>query len=139
VEASQDIPRKLETYRQKAIQLIENADGLVRKGELEKAGEFYWGALTCYLNSLELLRTGKSHSKHGEMVREAKQIASNRSDPALFNALQSAEKLHANYYHSILSEDEFPDYYEKWKYAFQGFEKILKEELSRWFQPPPDG
>lgn len=130
---------KLRVYSEKAVQLVENAEALVKKDELEKAGEFYWGALACYLNSLELLYTGKAHSGHAEMVREAKSIASSRGDPDLVKAIGMAEKLHANYYHNILSPDEFPDYYERWKYAFQKFGEILKDELARRILPSSEG
>jgi hypothetical protein len=129
METSADALEKIEKYESRSAQLIENADQLVRKHELEKAGEFYWGAVGCYLNALQFLFTGKAHSGHGEMVLEAKRIATERGDEPLLEAVKAAEKLHANYYHSFISEDEFPEYYEKALFAVRAFKGILSEKL----------
>lgn len=130
MEASPDSIEKIRKYEDRATQLIANAEALVKKGELEKAGEFFWGAIACYINALELLYTGKAHARHSEMVIEAKTIASGRKDIRLLEAIREAEKLHANYYHSFITKDEFPVYYAAAKYAFIEFQKILEESLS---------
>lgn len=108
------------------------AEDLVKKKEFEKAGEFFWGAVACFINALEFLYTGKAHAKHGEMVEEAKKIAIGRENLRLLDAIGDAEKLHANYYHSFISKDEYPEYYEKARYALMEFEKILTEELAKF-------
>lgn len=139
MEINRDIIEKIGQYRLRAGQLVLNAEGLIRKGELEKAGEFLWGSIACYINCVELLHTGKAHSGHKEMVIEAKNIATVAQDTRLFEAIVGAEKLHANYYHSIIPEDEFPEYYDKAKYAFVTIQRILGDELASIVKISRDG
>ncbi|MCS4540696.1 MAG: hypothetical protein HYU03_08415 [Thaumarchaeota archaeon] len=63
--------RKIVGYQVRATELFKNGEELAMKGELEKAGEFFWGAISCYLNALEFLDKGKAHGGHGEMVKMA--------------------------------------------------------------------
>ncbi len=118
-------------YSARASQLFENGEGLAKKGELEKAGEFFWGAIACYINALRFMHTGKAHGGHKEMVLDAKKIAAQIGDTPLFEAIEGAEKFHANYYHSFIPKDEFPQYYKKAEYAFLAFHRLLEQEKTR--------
>jgi hypothetical protein len=115
-------------YQERASRLFENGTKLVRRGELEKAGEFFWGAIASYVNALRFIYQGKASSGHKEMVLAAKEMAMQANDSKLFQAIETSEKFHANYYHGFISKDEFSKYYEEAKYAFDSFHSILERE-----------
>jgi hypothetical protein len=122
---------KIQNYRARAAQFFNNGKLLLKKGELEKAGEMFWGAISCYINAIQLLHTGKAYGDHKQMVNDAKKIATNVGDKNLLDAIEQAEKFHANFYHGFIPKDEFPKYYEKAVYAFVTFDRILQQELAK--------
>ena len=56
------VTEKIKEYVDRAQVLKKNADEAISRGELDKASEFLWGIVSCYLNGLKLLRTGKPAS-----------------------------------------------------------------------------
>ena len=127
----EEVTKKVLGYQARAPVLLRNGMELVQKGEMEKGGEFIWGAVGAYLNALELLKTGKAKADHGQMVKNAEGVANSLGDKRLDEAIKSAEKLHANYYHSFLTKEEFLERAERARYAYERFGKILEDELSR--------
>jgi len=85
-----------------------------------------WGAFSCYVNAVGAL-FGKVTHKHIQLVRVAKQLALERKDPAMFEQITQAERLHANFYHNFMTEEDFAKHYS----VLLEFLKKLSEELNR--------
>ena len=81
--------------------------------ELSKAGEILWSIIMIMLTMVSLVLTGKPLARHSEAKRFVKKDLSSiyyslyGMDPARLVALfEAAERLHANFYHEFLDEEE---------------------------------
>ena len=50
-------------------------------------------------------------TNHKEIRRYVRELSESLKDPHLYNLYKKAEKLHANFYHNFLDEEEFCEYF----------------------------
>jgi len=53
--------------------------------------------VACYLNALNLVKTGRPARSHFEMVRIGLDLAKDLGDEKFYRAIRRAEKLHVNF------------------------------------------
>ena len=87
-----------------------NAEHAIEAGELRKASELLWGAVTQQLKALAATRDVKitSHRDFFEFLRE---FARDLQDEALYKDFVALNALHRNFYDETIPSDVFPDYY----------------------------
>ncbi|MGC8543797.1 MAG: PaREP1 family protein, partial [Vulcanisaeta sp.] len=71
-----------------------------------QAGEKLWGAVTALLNAIAEVR-GWEHYSHRDYAVIVERIADEVGDEELRVLFDSAEKLHANFYHDFLDKAGF--------------------------------
>ena len=101
-----------ELLRERYEQYVE----LKNRGALVKAGEVLWSAIMVLISMLSLLTRGSTVSHHKEAKLFVKKDLSELyhtiygDDPRhLVELFSYAEKLHANFYHEFLDEEELMD------------------------------
>jgi len=125
---------RVKEYVDRAQLLKLNVDESIGRGELDKAGEFLWGVVSCYLNALRLMLTGRVAADHKELMATAEQVAKNLNDERFIRAIREAERLHANFYHSFLDLQGFTQTYGEVMYALERLHGKLTE-VSLSLQP----
>ncbi len=91
-------------YLRRAEQYYQNFLASINRGEIEKASEMLWGALSCYANALSVLIRKKSLTTHSETVNFLKELAKETRDPQIIDAVGQAQQLHANFYHGFIED-----------------------------------
>jgi len=96
-----------------------------------KASEFLWGALNNLVYALGVVYGEKvsSHKKVKEFINNLSAICNKPELAKLF--AESAEVLHANFYHDFLDEDSFKVHEENMEKLLEMLSKILSEELEK--------
>lgn len=89
-----------------------NADHAIEAGELRKASELLWGAVTQQLKALAATRQVVITS-HRDFFDFLRQLASELKDESLYKDFVALNALHKNFYDETIPADVFPDYYEK--------------------------
>ncbi|MBI2127068.1 MAG: hypothetical protein HYU02_07140 [Thaumarchaeota archaeon] len=74
--------------------------------DFSKASEFLWGTINNLVYCLGLL-DGQKLSEHGKVVGYLKSLANVKQDPEMIDGIPAAESMHANFYHSFMTEDVF--------------------------------
>jgi len=82
------------------------AEELYAKGDLTQSGEKYWGALTSLLSAVGE-REGLPHYTHRDLREIAELLAERTGDPDYSRLFSSAEALHANFYHGLMTKLSF--------------------------------
>ncbi len=77
-----------------------------RKGELWKAGEYLWATFHALLLALARSLGEEVPARHGAVRRFVLRLADIRGDEGLVRAFKDGERLHANFYHPGLLDDE---------------------------------
>ncbi len=126
--------RKAGEYLRRADEMKANADRALAEGRLDKCGEMLWGVLACHLNALMLLRAGRPATGHREMVEVGRELAAYLGDERLYRAIRHAEKLHANFYHLFMDEEDMRKAYGEVMYAV-GVVRRMIERLYRGLLP----
>ncbi len=101
------------------------------EGKYQKASEFLWGALNNLIYALGLLYDEKltSHKKIKGFVSD---ISSHFHKPEIARLFaESAEILHANFYHDFLDEDSFKIHSENMEKLLNELTSILFKELEK--------
>jgi len=99
------VEEREETYRREAGRYLENAFGALMEGELTKASEFLWGSMAEALKAVAA-RKGYLLRSHSELRNYARQLARELGDRQLEDAFIRADRLHANFYESFLSDQD---------------------------------
>jgi Archaeal PaREP1/PaREP8 family len=102
----------LATLFQMRDQYRANAEHAIEAGELRKASELLWGAVTQQLKALAATRDVVI-SSHRDFFDFLRQLAKDVQDDSLFKDFVSLNALHRNFYDETIPPDVFPDYYEK--------------------------
>ncbi|MEQ1473111.1 MAG: PaREP1 family protein [Candidatus Acidiferrum sp.] len=89
-----------------------NAEHAVALGELRKASELLWGAVTQQLKALAASRNTviRSHRQFFDFLR---QFAAESGENWLYEEFVSLNALHTNFYDEIIPPDTFPILYQK--------------------------
>ena len=85
-----------------ARQFLIDADREIGTGDMLQASEKFWGAAVHALRSVMDSPKGRTYDLH-EAVRK---LADERSDPAIRSGFSAAGKLHANFYHGFMEDDD---------------------------------
>jgi hypothetical protein len=84
---------------------LREAEELYASGDLARAGEKYWGAVTALINAIAE-RRGWSHYSHRDYAEVIERLSEELKEP-LGRLFASVERLHANYYHNFLTKVNF--------------------------------
>jgi len=95
-----------EKYANLALKYLENAAEELSRGELEKAGEYMWGAVVEAIKCVLVAKKGIKVAKHSELRRYARELSREVGDPEIFRAFREAESLHSNFYEAMLEEED---------------------------------
>lgn len=136
VETS-EIAERIESHRLRAAQYFQNSQEAVGKEEYEKAGELIWGAVANYIHAFILLRERKIYKRHRAVVDFGRNIAIQRGDERLLNAVEEADEMHEHYYRGSRIRSSFPDRFEDGRYAIETLDKLLRTEVGAWMKARP--
>ena len=100
------------TLYQMRDQYRANAEHAIEAGELRKASELLWGAVTQQLKALAATRDVIITS-HRDFFDFLRQLASEIRDDTLYKDFVDLNALHKNFYDETIPPDVFPDYYAK--------------------------
>jgi hypothetical protein len=106
-----------------------NAEHAIGVGELRKASELLWGAVTQQLKALAAARDVEIKS-HGDFFNFTRQLGKDTGDEALYTDFVTMNALHKNFYDETIPSDLFPGYYER---AVQYI-----DHLDRLVRTPPE-
>lgn len=91
-----------EVYLSQSFAYLEQAKEMVEKGDSRKASEALWGSIAEALLSLAVAKGLKPPTDH----RSLKALARDIGIEAVKQAFKTAEKLHANYYHGFMDDED---------------------------------
>src|SRR5437867_10203516 len=80
----------------------------LKEGDLGKASEFLWGAVSNFAYALALL-DNKKLDDHAKTRAYLNELATSRKDPDLAGGITAAERMHANFYHNFMSNEAFEE------------------------------
>jgi len=100
------------TLYQMRDQYRANAEHAIEAGELRKASELLWGAITQQLKALAATRNVLITS-HGQFFDFLRQLAGETRDEGLYKDFVALNALHKNFYDETIPPDVFPDYYQQ--------------------------
>ncbi len=80
----------------------------LKERKFQKASEFLWGALANILYAIALKKYGIKLGKHRQFRDIVNKISIELNDPEIARIyVESAEIIHANFYHDFMDEDSF--------------------------------
>jgi len=91
---------------EEAEELFANYIAHRRRDELWKAGEYLWATFHALLLALARSLGEEVPAKHGAIRRFVLKLADIKGDEGLVRAFKDGERLHANFYHPGLLDDE---------------------------------
>jgi len=108
---SEELIREIVKRKQLADEAFNNYIEFYKKGELVKASEFLWGVVNNLTYALGLF-DGLKLSKHQKIIDYLKMLANSKNDKAMIDEVQAVRILHANFYHGVVSNEQF-EYYRR--------------------------
>lgn len=97
---------RVEVYLKLHGKYLEGAEGLYGEGDLVQAGEKYWGAVAALLKAIAETR-GRAHLSHRDLRELASELYKETGDRDVAIGYKAAESLHANYYESFMTPEDF--------------------------------
>ncbi|MEM3833722.1 MAG: PaREP1 family protein [Thermofilum sp.] len=97
---------RVDAYLKLHEKYLKETEELYAKGDLQQAGEKYWGAVTALLSAVAEKR-GLPHHSHRDYAEIIELLHEERGDAELPRLFASAERLHANFYHGFLKMPSF--------------------------------
>jgi len=119
---------RAQAYLELHEKYLEEARTLADRGELAQAGEKLWGAVTALLNAIGELRR-LPHYSHRDYSELVERLASELKRPELGKLFAVAERLHANFYHDFIEDQEVFKAYEA---DVLKLVEVLENEVSRY-------
>ncbi len=101
-----------EKYKRQSIHYLENAQGFIKTGDAEKAGEFLWGSMAEALKAVAASK-GVELKAHWDIGDYARKLAKELGDRAIFDAYGHASYLHSNFYETGLRMEDVYIYSEE--------------------------
>ena len=89
----------------KARQFLADAEGEFATGDHMQASEKMWGAAAHAIMAVAQQR-GWRYGGHRRMIEAARRVADEQGDRELHSGLDAARRLHSNFYHDYIKEDE---------------------------------
>jgi intein/homing endonuclease len=108
----------------------DNAKEMIGKGELRKASEMLWGAVTQTLKALAALK-GIEFKKHGTFFSLTEQLSKERKDPSLYNEFVDLNTLHTNFYDEVIPIGAFPMFYDKTRTYIEKLQVIIHDVMKK--------
>src|SRR2546428_2146744 len=90
-----------EKYIETRNHYFTNAKELIVKGELRKASEMLWGAVTQTIKALAALK-GKKIVNHEQFYAYMERLSKELNDPSLFVTFTELNTLHRNFYDEFI-------------------------------------
>ena len=84
-----------------ALDFLSRSDHYFAEGDRLQGSEKLWGASAHAIMAVARSR-GWKLGRHIDLREDAEKLASELSDPVLFQRFKVAEKFHANYYHGFM-------------------------------------
>jgi len=100
--------------------------------EYDKASENLWGIVNNLASMLSLLLGGKPIGKHDELRKFVNELISLKGDIRLKGLLLACERLHANFFHNFMDEQQFEEHRVKAEELISILEKCIDEELRKY-------
>ncbi|MBM3896918.1 MAG: hypothetical protein FJ358_00075 [Thaumarchaeota archaeon] len=110
IEAQELVRRYLETRDH----YFTNAQELISKGELRKASEMLWGAVTQSIKAFAALRN-RDISKHDQFFNFMQQLSRELKDRSFYDLFIELNTLHRNFYDEFIPAEAFPLFFKKAK------------------------
>ncbi|MEL9991835.1 MAG: PaREP1 family protein [Thermoproteus sp.] len=105
VLAGADPPTKARTYVEVAAELLADAEGELKDGDLRQAGEKVWGAAALAVKAYAYWREGVRLSSHGELWRYKDVLTRELGDWAR-DAWMHAAAIHVNFYEGWATRED---------------------------------
>ena len=93
-------------FKREAEEHFSNYLKHMRAGELWKAGEYLWGVYLALLLALANAMGKKVPARHAALRRFVLELADIMGDEDIYEAFKDGERLHANFYHPGLLDEE---------------------------------
>jgi len=101
-----------------------------RKKKFQKASELLWGALNNVLYAIALKVYGIKLGKHHQIKEFINKLSTDYQDPEIAKIYtESAEIIHANFYHDFLDEDAFKHHAKNVEKLIEKLVAILEDRL----------
>ena len=100
----------ISTLHEMRDQYRSNAEHAISAGELRKASELLWCAVTQQLKALAV-SYGIQISSHRQFFDFLRQLAGELDDESLYKEFVDLNALHRNFYDETIPPDVFPDFY----------------------------
>jgi len=126
MEAIEDPHERVKLYLELSEEYLREAKVMEEEGRITQASEKYWGAVASLLNAIGE-RRGWRHYTHRDYWEIIERIAEECKDPEVLTLFDSAEKLHANFYHGFLSPWGFKIRKEKCLMLVEKLRKYIAE------------
>jgi hypothetical protein len=104
---SADLEKVIEKYIFIAQRYYSNYLAHRDRREFDKASEDLWGVVNAIASALSILLSGKPIKDHRNLRELINDIAI--ENPEIIKLYREAERLHANFYHGFLTQEDFKD------------------------------
>jgi len=128
----EDLLRELLRRRYMIEKYYENYLKHLESREYDKASEDLWGVVNNIASMLSLLLKGKPIGKHEELRKFVNELISLKGDVRLKEFLLACERLHANFFHNFMDEQQFEEHRVKAEELISILEKYIAEELQKY-------
>jgi len=123
---------EVEKFKEEAERLFKNYIEHRHRGELWKAGEYLWATLQALLLGLARAMGKEIAAKHGALRRFTIELADVVGDTGILDAFKDGERLHANFYHpGLLDDEEVIEAIVKLESYVEKLSELLERELKR--------
>ncbi len=117
-------------YIETRNQYYKNAEELMSRGELRKASEMLWGAVTQTLKALAALRDIEINN-HNDFFAATEQLAKEKKDPTIYTTFLELNTLHRNFYDKFIPTEGFPLYASKAREYIRKLQWLIHEVLAQ--------
>lgn len=103
-----------------------NAEELISKGELRKASEMLWGAVTQTIKAVAALGN-REIKTHADFFAAMDRLSRELGDPSLYSIFVELNTLHRNFYDEFIPAEAFPVFYAKAKEFIEKLQTIIQQ------------
>ena len=128
----EDLLRELLRRRYIIEKYYENYLKHLEGREYDKASEDLWGIVNNLASMLGLLLVGKPIGRHDELRKFINDLISSKGDVRLKELLLACERLHANFFHNFMDEQQFEEHRVKAEEFISILKKYITDELKKY-------
>ncbi len=115
----------VEKYYENYLKHLEGRD-------YDEASEDLWGVVNNLVSILSLLLRGKPIGRHEELRKFIDDLISLKGDARLKELLLACERLHANFFHNFMDEQQFEEHRVKAEEFISILKKYITDELRKY-------